>query len=225
MAQAGGYGEASFSVTIPYFDDEPIETALQDTEPDLKLLGMLNVNYIAAAFPMNWPGLSLESEIKGTYLYTNTAALPRAWVAHQTLPAEADWLAQLERLPNLADIILVENGPHLTGETRPASSAQITNYTADRLQVETAIEQPGWLVLSEIWYPGWQATVNGQERPVEKVNGLLRGIYLDQPGAYQITVAYRPESVRWGNWIAGITATLLILGWLFWAWLKIVQRR
>jgi hypothetical protein len=221
MAQAGGYGEASFSVTIPYFGDEPIETALQEAEPNLKLLGLLNVRYLAAAFPMSWPGLSLETEIEGTYIYTNEAALPRAWVAHQALRAKPDWLAQLERLPNLADAALIENGPQLTGAAHPASPAQVADYTADLIQVETAIEQPGWLVLSEIWYPGWQATVNGQERPVEKVNGLLRGVYLDQPGEYQITLAYRPASVIWGNWIAGIAAALLILGWLYLAWLKV----
>jgi hypothetical protein len=215
MARAGGYDKPGFSVTIPHFGDGPIETALQDTEPNLKLLGLLNVTYIAAAFPMNWPGLTLETEITGTYIYTNEAALPRAWVAHQSLPVKANWLDQLERLPNLADVVLVEKEFQAGGGAHPASPARITDYSADRLQVETTIEQPGWLVLSEIWYPGWQATVNGQERPVAKVNGLLRGVHLEQPGLYHVALTYQPQSVSLGNWIAGVAAALLLAGWLY----------
>ena len=99
MAHAGGYGDPSFSVTIPNFGEGPIESALQETEPNLKLLGLLNVQYLASAFPMAWPGLIPETEIDGTFIYKNEYALPRTWVAHQVVPAEADWLAQLEHLP------------------------------------------------------------------------------------------------------------------------------
>jgi hypothetical protein len=221
MARAGGYDNPGFSVTIPHFGDGPFETTLQDTEPNLKLLGLLNVTYIAAAFPMNWPGLTLETEIAGTYIYTNEAALPRAWVAHQSLPVEADWLDQLERLPNLANVVLVEKEFPSGGVAHPASPARITGYSADRLQVEATIEQPGWLVLSEIWYPGWQATVNGQKRPVAKVNGLLRGVHLEQPGLYHVTLTYQPQTVSLGNSIAGVAAALLLAGWLYLAWLNI----
>jgi hypothetical protein len=80
----------------------------------------------------------------------------------------------------------------------------------------TQLNQPGWLVLSELWYPGWQATVNGAAQPVLRVNGLLRGIYLSEPGAYQITGEYRPRSLIWGQWLSSITAVVVLatLGWL-----------
>jgi hypothetical protein len=48
--------------------------------------------------------------------------------------------------------------------------------------------------------------------PVEKVNGLLRGLYLNRPGDYQITLVYQPSSVIWGRWVSGISLLLLILG-------------
>ncbi len=221
MARAGGYHDASFSVTIPPFSG-PLETSLEEVEPNLKLLGLLNVTYLASAFPMSWPGLSLETEIDGTFIYRNERAVPRAWVAHQAVPSEADWLAQLEAMSDMANVIIVEND-FQDGDQSAISSqqsttrgqgsiARITHYSANRIEVETEISQPGWLVLSEIWYPGWQATVNDSPQPVEKVNGLLRGVYLAQPGSYQITLAYYPRSVQWGGWITGITTALLILG-------------
>jgi hypothetical protein len=235
MARAGGYNDASFSVTIPQFSG-PLETSLQKVEPNLKLLGLLNVTYLASAFPMNWPGLSLETEIDGTFIYRNEQALPRAWVAHQTVPSEADWLAQLEAMPNVANVVIVENDFQDTDQSAVSSqrltlslplgglrlsngsAVSITHYSADRIEAKTEITQPGWLVLSEIWYPGWQATVNGSPQLVEKVDGMLRGVYLTQPGSYQISLTYNPRSVRWGGWVSAITTGGLILMIIWMGW-------
>jgi hypothetical protein len=220
MARAGGYDDASFSVTIPKFTG-PLESSLKDVEPNLKLLGLLNVEYLVSAFPMAWPGLTLEKEVEGSFIYRNEQALPRAWVAHQTLPAEAKWLAQLEALPDPANVAIVEN-PLKSVETLNVqpSTVEIIHYAADRIEIKTEIVEPGWLVLSEIWYPGWQATVNGAAQPVERVNGLLRGLYLSQPGSYQITLAYRPSSVMGGNWISGLTTGVIVAGVLAGWWAK-----
>jgi hypothetical protein len=215
MAEAGGYHDPSFSVTIPPFGDAPLETALEGVQPDLKLLGLLNVRYLAAAFPLEQPGLAPETVIDGTYIYANEQALLRAWVAHQAVLAEEDWLAQLKDLPNLADVALVETETGLTRSSLSASPVHINHYAADVIELETTIPEPGWLVVSELWYPGWEATVNGRPRPVEKVNGLLRGLFLEQPGDYQIKLAYQPQSVIWGGWISGVTGVVVLVGLIF----------
>lgn len=210
MAEAGGYHDTGFSVTIPNFGNQPLETALRHTPPDLKLLGLLNVSYVAAAFPMPWPGLTPEAEVKDVYIYRNDLALPRAWIVHSTVPAQENWLAQLAALPDPAAVALIQGEPQLAENPgRPGNPAQITRYTPDRIELEADIAESGWLVLSEIWYPGWQATVNGVARPVERANGLLRGIYLDQPGPQQVVLLYRPGSVIWGSRISTLAAVLL----------------
>jgi len=224
MARAGGYNQTGFSVTIPHFGDGPLETALRKVKPNLQLLGLLNVKYIVAAFPLELPGLRFEAGIDGAYIYENRLALPRARVVHQTLPAEPDWLAQLETLPDPANVVLVETGPQLAGGTRLASPAWVNYYSPDRIEIETEIAELGWLVVSEIWYPGWQATVNGQPQPVEKVNGMFRGLYLDQSGRYDITLEYRPVSVVWGNRLAGLTAALITLAAFTWLGLRLGRR-
>ncbi len=214
MARAGGYHDAGFSVTIPVFNG-PLESALREVKPDLKLLGLLNVAYLVSAFPMDWPGLTLEKEINQTYIYRNEQALPRAWVAHQAIPAESDWLSQLESQPNLDNVVIIENNANVERLTLNVqrSTSEITFYSANQIEIETKIDQPGWLVVSELWYPGWQAQVNGASQPVEKVNGLLRGVYLARPGQYHVSLVYRPWSVTVGGWISGITTLgLLVLG-------------
>ncbi|MCL4298923.1 MAG: hypothetical protein KJ077_24515 [Anaerolineae bacterium] len=226
MARAGGYHDASFSVTIPKFGPGPLETSLKDVKPDLKLLGLLNVTYLVSAFPMDGPGLILETKVDQSFIYRNELALPRAWVAHEAVPAEEDWLGQLTAQSNLRNLVIVESGINsqqpvssaLTDTNSQLTTANITSYSSDRIEVETDITTPGWLVLSEIWYPGWQATVNGVAQPVEKVNGLLSGLYLSQPGAYHISLTYQPGSVFWGQRISGLTAALLLAGLILAFW-------
>ncbi|GIK36767.1 MAG: hypothetical protein BroJett011_06000 [Chloroflexota bacterium] len=220
MARAGGYHDAGFSVTIPKFGPGPLETSLKDVKPDLKLLGLLNVTYLVSAFPMDGPGLILETKVDQNFIYRNELALPRAWVAHGAVPADEDWLGQLTAQPDLRNVVIVESminsqqsvSSTLTGTDSQLTTAKITSYSSDRIEVETDITTAGWLVLSEIWYPGWQAMVNGVAQPVEKVNGLLRGLYLSQPGAYHIILNYEPRSVVWGQRISGLTAALLVVG-------------
>jgi len=211
MARAGGYNTAEFSVTIPNFGREPVASALKNTRPNLALLGLLNVRYLVAAFPMAWDGLTPVTTVDGAYIYANQRALPRAWVAHATVLAQSDWRHQLETLPNLAETAVVNADLPQLNASLPPTEARVTRYTATAIELETEIAAPGWLVLSEIWYPGWQATVNGAPQPVEPVDGLLRGVYLPQPGAYKITLEYRPESLVWGYRLSAAGAGLVVL--------------
>jgi hypothetical protein len=213
MARAGGYQDPAFSVTIPNFGAGEPATALQYVTPNLKLLGLLNVTHLAAEFPISLRGLTEETTVGNTHIYRNTLALPRAWVAFKTVPEEEDWLGQLERLPGMANVVIVppETNLQLAETNAKAHPATITEFSSDRLSVRVTTIEPGWLVLSEIWYPGWQAIVNGRPAPVVRVNGLLRGVYLEAAGPQEISLYYRPWTVVWGGWLALGTAGLLLI--------------
>ncbi len=211
MARAGGYNDASFSVTIPHFGNGPLESVLQNTEPNLKLLGLLNVRYLASAFPMAWSGLELETQIDDTFVYTNKYQQPPAWVVHQTSSPQTDWLSQLAQMPDVANVALVEGQPQLTSNT-PASPVTITNYGPNIITLQTSLTEAGWLIMSELWYPGWQATVNGSPRPVEKVNGIFRGIYLAEPGQYEIAMIYQSPIIVWGTRLSLLGGVVVVIG-------------
>ncbi|MEM7347323.1 MAG: hypothetical protein AAF485_24045 [Chloroflexota bacterium] len=226
MARAGGYDDTSFSVTLPPFGDSPPDSAFEDVEPDLHLLGWLNVEYIVSAFPMSWAGLTLEREIEGTYIYQNNYARPRAWITTMTRNTGSDWLGQFAENKN-GNSISIENGIHpIQTETEKITEprlAKITHYSANliKIQVENNVEGGSWLVLSEIWYPGWRATVNDIPQPVERVNGLLRGVFLTEGGTSEIEIFYQPATIVWGSWLTGVTSGGLIL----WGILAIIQHK
>jgi hypothetical protein len=197
MSLAGGYGDPRFSVTVPPFPpDLRLDEAFRDTQPDLRLLGLLNVEYLAAAFPMNWSGLIFVARMDGIHIYRNQYALPRAWVVPSLPNPGGSWATQLVTLADQSARAIA------IGD----SVVRVTRYEPDRIVVEAQLSDDGVLVLGEIWYPGWRAMVDGERQPVEPVAEFLRGVPLT-PGDHRVVLIYDPASVRWGGRIS-------LAGWL-----------
>ncbi len=68
---------------------------------------------------------------------------------------------------------------------------------------------PGYLVISESWYPGWVAVVNGQEQPVLRANYALQAVAVPA-GEVSVALHFRPESWRRGLWLAGLGGVFLL---------------
>jgi len=221
MALAGGYGDASFSVTLPPFPEEAtLDQAHRDAVPDVDLLGLLNGRFLAAAFPLDLPGLALRFQGGATWIYENKEALPRAFVVHRSEPMNHEEVWARLQAVDLAQVAMVEGGPALAGPGEP-STARVVERGPNRLVVETDLAVPGLLVLGEIWYPGWEARDNGRPVPILRANAILRSVYLE-PGEHRVEIDYRPRSVRVGVAVAAMT-TVALLGGGCAAW--VAQRR
>lgn len=81
------------------------------------------------------------------------------------------------------------------------------------LQVENKDES--LLVVSEAWYPGWTATVDGREVPTEIVNGYVQGVRLQKPGPQHVLLEYDPILLRQGfaGTIVGLVLTTALYFW------------
>jgi uncharacterized membrane protein YfhO len=66
------------------------------------------------------------------------------------------------------------------------------------------------LVLSDTWYPGWHAKVDGRDTKVERVDHMLRGVRVG-PGTHTVEMIYRPLSFRIGWIVSLLTALALAL--------------
>ncbi len=94
--------------------------------------------------------------------------------------------------------------------------AKIVRYAPE--QVELAAECAGacLLVLTDLYYPGWQAYVDGREAEIQRTNAIFRGVRLE-PGSHRVVYRYAPASFRNGLLVLlaaviAVAAGLLALG-------------
>jgi len=202
---ATGVPVEGFSVTLPPFPDGvEIATAHQDAIPDAKLLGLLNIRYLVAAFDVPGQDWTLRACLGETRIFENARFMPRAFVVGQVEPVSdaAEALARLAAV-DPRRTALVEGGPSLGGSAAFQEVA-VQSAGPDRFEMTVQLSAPGFLVLSEVWYPGWQARDNGEPAAIYRTHGLLRGLYL-APGAHRVVLAFRPPSVYLGGVISGLS--------------------
>jgi uncharacterized membrane protein YfhO len=85
----------------------------------------------------------------------------------------------------------------------------VVAYAPEWIAIEATLKAPGYLILSDAWYPGWQATVDGEQATIERANTMFRAIYLPA-GQHEVNLNYRPASLRAGIVISAIALLGLV---------------
>ena len=109
------------------------------------------------------------------------------------------------------------------GESVPqddTSIAKLTQYKPNNLVYEVNSSKGGVVVFSEIYYPGWTATIDGQPAELGRVNYILRALRV-QAGKHTVVLDFHPASLRKTETVAyvgyGILVLLIIIGvWTEW---------
>ena len=87
---------------------------------------------------------------------------------------------------------------------------EILERLPNRLVLEVDTDADGILVLSEIDYPGWQATVDGRQVPILRANTLFRALPL-QAGQHRIEMVFKPWTVFVGLAISVLTLLVVLI--------------
>ncbi|MEP7359582.1 MAG: hypothetical protein ABI847_20180, partial [Anaerolineales bacterium] len=105
--------------------------------------------------------------------------------------------------------------PSLDGQGAQATGVRnlfYTRYSPEDFSVVAVTPAPAYLVLAEVWYPGWRAWVDGVETPIYRANFAFRAVYLATPGEHTVSMRFQPASFRWGLGLTLVTV-LGLLGW------------
>lgn len=154
-------------------------------------------------------------------LYENPDALPRAYIASSWQPVannreafetlnaiDFPWQKKVAiEIPKNAENILT-----VLKEPDKFLPAEIVSYNAHEIVIELPLGSRGLLVLNDSFYPGWEASVDGKQTPVYRVNGTFRGVFIGDTNRV-VTFKYRPASFFIGLVISfvslGIAAIVL----------------
>ena len=101
----------------------------------------------------------------------------------------------------------------------PSGEAQVASYSAERVELKVQPSVPGYVVLADLCYPGWEAEVNGRPVRIERVHGLLRAVPVPAEPS-QVVFRYRPISFAVGLWTALTTGLALTLVTVISSWQK-----
>jgi hypothetical protein len=176
------------------------------------LLDLLNVRYVLSGPVGALPGLAAV-HASDLVVHRNPGALPRAFLVDQVRQV-ADPFARLQDMsassfrPDLWAYSEVPiDGLEPSRDGSPPGTARILEYLPERVEVEVGATRRALLVLGDAWYPGWKASVDGDERPIHRVDHVLRGVVVE-PEDREVVFEYEPRSFRLGvgSSLAGLGA-------------------
>ena len=173
------------------------------------------------------PQLNLAPESAQTRILINNDALPRCYWTPRARIAASDedayatlsdpafdrrsaCVAAAETLGNTR-IPVMEQGGTASADDQPSdvlttgqSTCLVEEDTPERVRIRVTAPEEGVLVLADTYAPYWRARVNGENRPIARVNGMFRGVVVPQ-GDSVVEFTYRPWPVWLGMGISGFT--------------------
>lgn len=236
--QLDGVGGYNPLVTLQYLDyvslanrgrlepREPLDRFVHSVVPGRIHSGLFDaasIRFVISAVPLAGDGLRRLARYgvhplthRPVLLYENERALPRAYLAYRTRRATST--QDLERwlgadFDGHQTTVFEGDAPALSGPAE-IETVPVTRVRPERLSFAVSPERPALLVLTDSWYPGWEARVDGVPAPVLRVNANFRGVPLPA-GARHVELRFEPWSFRAGALLslsAGLGWALLLAG-------------
>jgi len=156
-------------------------------------------------------------ETDGARVYENRTALPRAWLVPEVLTLSAEEAlaaAKTSRLPDGRDFapekLAIVEAPLALGNQKPGpgGTARVSSLTDNEMEVETSAATPGFLVTSDVYYPGWSATIDGQQAQLYRADYAFRGVAVPT-GNHVVKFTYRPRRFLLGAGLSLASVALL----------------
>lgn len=183
-----------------------------------KILKMLNVKYIISKTKLTNKNYK-SIYTKDYYLYLDNDTLPRAYIIPSAkLIANKNEI--FKTLQNNSydprEYMLLGKNPKIPLKNHEKFKiADITLYQPNIIKLKSNLSASGFLVLSELWYPGWRAYDNGRETEIFKTNYIFRSIYL-RKGMHDIIFIYDPVLYKVGK-VISVVSILAILAYLIYS--------
>jgi len=181
---------------------------------NLKLFSLSNGKYIITPKDVH-SSYPLVFSNETVNIYENRYYLPRTFIVHQAkiIKDKEKILKELrsEDFKPVEYVILEEKPNQMIKKQINGikEKAQIIKYSLTEVEVEVSLSQPGFLILTDTYYPGWEVYVNNKKEHIYRANYLFRAVCLNA-GNFKIRFIYNPLSFNLGAIIS--LSTLIFTG-------------
>jgi hypothetical protein len=173
-----------------------------------------------------------EDKQAGARIWENLQAQPRVYLAPEFIQGPK-WEEAMQTFHDQEDLrraavgergwpMCPSNPAYPKGE--PVATVHRIAIGPNTVDTELDARTSGTLVVADNYAPGWQATVNGREQPVLRVNGTFRGVCIPEPGHYKVSWRYRPPLWNSSLWMAALGG-LIVAAALTWSLVRRSQVR
>jgi hypothetical protein len=193
----------------------PTSTLDQTSLRILSLLGVTDLLQQKGQPRLQLNGLHVAYDGSDATIYANDDALPRSWLVadQQIVKGDGRQLTEIAS-PGFDPRQVLITQAKLPGLAQGRSSgvspgkAQLSRYSAERVAIAVHADRRSEVVLSDVYYPGWHATVDGHPVRIDRVDYLLRGVPVP-PGTHRVELSYDPASFRIG-WLVSLVALVSV---------------
>lgn len=188
------------------------------SNPNLrKLIDLLAVKYVIAPknaelTALNFKKVFQEQKENGMAVFENLQVLERAFLVtnYQTTIGNNAIKKLMSADFDFRNTITLESAPpSVPTQIKPAQKAQITTYEAQNVIIETNSENDSILFLSDNYYPGWKAKVDGTDSPVLKANYTFRGVVVPK-GKHTVTFYFDNQAFKIGFMLSLASLAMVI---------------
>jgi hypothetical protein len=204
---------------------ELLGMALADNEQvSHNFLDAAGVRWMVGGEP--WPQILWGKAKRDLVVTERTGAIPRFALYAEWQPVVSDEVAlrylatvengELHRRPAIEETVLL-NGRENTQALPPpianpsAGKVELLQEKNSSLKFKVQGASPQLFVVSDTWYPGWKATVDGREAPIYRANYMFRGVFVPA-GEHVVRFDYWPNNFGW--YCAASALGVLIVGGL-----------
>ena len=186
--------------------------------PSWRLWQLMNVRYVVDQRDLSGPGLTPVYEEAELHVFELGDPFPRVWLVGQTEVVPEVDLA-IARLGaddfDLRRVAVLARPLALPLAEPAASTVQLTAFSPTSLSAAVTAAGAHLLVFSQIYSPGWQASLDGRPVELARVNVVQSGLVVPA-GRHTVELIFSPATFRWGVLISiiglVIGVILLILG-------------
>ena len=212
----GLYNPLTLAYTTLYWSAAPPRSS-----PRYNFLGIKYVIASKAGAPADGQMVPVFDADPQVNVYLNQQTLaPVQFVGQANLMPDhaAAWDALFSEDFDPTTMVILEAGQPLN--TQPASTLAILQHDLHAVTIAVDTDQPGYLVLPDAYYPGWQAAVDNQPAPIHRANYAFRAVYVPE-GQHTVQFVFNPLIWKVGLMVSGAT----LLGMLVWVYFKCIKTK
>lgn len=207
-------------------DIEISKTATLSSELENKrnrLLDLLSIKYLIFKkdeIPLNSTTKNIVWEDNKFYIINNIMSVSRIYLVNsfELIKEPREILNRLfqESFNYKTSVILEKNinNNFTTKDNNKNSSIYSVKYSENKIEINTDIQNDAILVISDNYYPGWNAYVNDKKTTIYRANYSFRAIIVPK-GTHSVVFIYKPESLKYGAIISVLSFFILVFSYFF----------